>query len=380
MKILYLTRSYPERSDLGNGVFNYWRTAGLLDRGVEVEVVKWNSILSRAGIHWEKDYSTRPLGFDKDVRVRYLNHWKIPGSKIYRDLTRKIFRLYREGGFDLIHTHFAWDGYFARLVKERFGIPFVMTTHGSDIYTDPWKSEDVRRETVKTIEAATAVICVSEYMKSEVKRLGCTRGDLIVIPNGIVTDVYHPSEETFLPKHDISHPVVGFVGRFVFNKRADQLAEFCAEILKLEPEARFLFVGEGLYRDKVLSDAAEMGFADRLILPGKVLPAELPKYYGSMDVMMLPSRLEGWGCVAIEAQACGVPVVGTANNALLESVGDGGETVPEGDDFPARFAEAVKRVLDKRIPKDKLIGRAKTFDYRALIDREIAVYRDVLGR
>jgi len=69
----------------------------------------------------------------------------------------------------------------------------------------------------------------------------------------------------------------------------------------------------------------------------------------AMDVMILPSRNEGFGAVIIEAQACGVPVVGSSNGGIPEAIGDGGIVVEEGENFEKRFAEAVINFLENPI-------------------------------
>ena len=99
-----------------------------------------------------------------------------------------------------------------------------------------------------------------------------------------------------------------------------------------------------------------------------------------MDVMILPSKNEGWPCVVLEAQACGVPVVGSSNGGIPEAIGDGGIVVEEGEDFEKRFAEAVVELLKNPIERDYLRERALGFSWKNIVKQEVTVYEEVLKR
>ena len=107
---------------------------------------------------------------------------------------------------------------------------------------------------------------------------------------------------------------------------------------------------------------------------------EVPYYMNAMDVMILPSRNEGFGAVIIEAQACGVPVVGSSNGGIPEAIGDGGIVIEEGEDFEKRFAEAVVEMLKNPIEREYLRERALGFSWENIVKREVAVYEEVLKR
>jgi len=98
-----------------------------------------------------------------------------------------------------------------------------------------------------------------------------------------------------------------------------------------------------------------------------------------MDVMILPSRNEGFGCVVLEAQACGVPVVGSDNGGIPEAIGNGGIVVPNGQNFEERFARSVMAMLNNPIPSSKLRSRALMYDWRIIVKKEINIYNEVLS-
>jgi glycosyltransferase involved in cell wall biosynthesis len=98
------------------------------------------------------------------------------------------------------------------------------------------------------------------------------------------------------------------------------------------------------------------------------------------DVLILPSRNEGWGCVISEAYACGIPVVGSDAGGIPEAMGGLGVVVPDGDDFEKRFAGAVCEVLNKNHVSEKqdLIDTASRNTWEQCIMKEIGVYKSLL--
>ncbi|HBT50673.1 MAG TPA: hypothetical protein DEA49_00945 [Petrotoga sp.] len=100
----------------------------------------------------------------------------------------------------------------------------------------------------------------------------------------------------------------------------------------------------------------------------------------AMDVMILPSRNEGFGAVVIEAQGCGVAVVGSSNGGIPEAIGDGGVVVEDGEDFEKRFAQSVVKLLEDPIDESYLRKRALGFSWENIVEKEIKVYNEALNR
>ena len=96
-----------------------------------------------------------------------------------------------------------------------------------------------------------------------------------------------------------------------------------AEVLKRFPEVRLLLVGDGSLRATMEQQAVELGCADRITWVGRQPQEELPHWYGQMDIVLMPSRSEGFGLTAIEAMANGCVVVASEVGGLPEVVRDG---------------------------------------------------------
>jgi len=100
----------------------------------------------------------------------------------------------------------------------------------------------------------------------------------------------------------------------------------------------------------------------------------------AMDVLIMPSKNEGWPCVVLEAQACGVPVVGSNVGGIPEAVGNEGAIVRNSEDFENRFAETVIKVLNKKFDTLLLHRKAKNYDWRYIVEREINIYSQIMGK
>lgn len=133
--------------------------------------------------------------------------------------------------------------------------------------------------------------------------------------------------------------LVGHVGRFVYQKNHPLLLAAMAEIVRAEPRARLLMVGDGPLRPEVEGMIAELGLADIVISPG--IRTDVPRLMRAMDVFLFPSRYEGLGLVLLEAQACGVPCV------LSDVIPPEADLLPELSTrvplqaHPVRWAEVV---------------------------------------
>lgn len=118
-------------------------------------------------------------------------------------------------------------------------------------------------------------------------------------------------------------PVIGYVGRLAHNKGVDVLLQAATEVNRQHPECQWLIVGDGAEKPRLQAIAKQGGLADKVHFIGS-LPRDA--VYGAMkgfDIAVVPSREEGFGLTALEAMACGVPLVASGVDALQEVVKDG---------------------------------------------------------
>lgn len=183
----------------------------------------------------------------------------------------------------------------------------------------------------------------------------------------IDTDWYSPGA----PRHSLraelrleEAPLLLFVGRLAPNKRVSVLVEALAQLRERRPAVRALVIGDNsdIYAHEMhycRQRAKELGVADRLHFLGPVSDERLRDAYRDADVLVIPSRHEGFCIPVVEAQACGLPVVAARAAALPETVGAAGLTF-EPDDA-ADLARQVERVLEPAAP-----ARTRSADHTSL--------------
>jgi glycosyltransferase involved in cell wall biosynthesis len=165
-----------------------------------------------------------------------------------------------------------------------------------------------------------------------------------VVKNGVDVELFRPVDPgAFLDRHGIdpSKPVVGYTGRHGFEKELDTIVEATAGL-----DVTVLFGGDGPARESLERKADDAGIDAHFL--GFIDREELPAFYSALDVFAFPSPVETQGLVALEAYACGTPVVGVDEGALSNTIVDGttGYRYERGD--VDAFREQIRRALAER--------------------------------
>ena len=259
----------------------------------------------------------------------------------------------------------------------RSPVPWVQTVHDliPFAFDDPELAIERRRWRrfgPRVLRAAAVVTPSQASADQAVAELGLDAERVHVIPHGVESQ-YRPDGKAARP----DQPYALYVGAWGPHKGYAEAMEVAAALADAGYPQRLVIAGR---QDEWMLGRIQQ-VLDRARRPDRVEVVnyvdDLAALYRGADVLIITSRHEGFGLPALEAMACGTPVVGFANTAIPEVVGDGGELVPDGD--VAAVVRAVTAVLDDDALRQSLvqrgIARAGRFSWRRSAEAHADVYR-----
>jgi len=274
-------------------------------------------------------------------------------------LTSKMVEVARYEKLDLVHAHYAIPhATSAYLAKQILGgdLKIVTTLHGTDI-TLVGQEPSFEPLMKFSIESSDVVTSVSEFLKRETIEKYGVKKDIIAIPNFVDTEIFRPVDGKNLRRllAPGAEKILVHVSNFRAVKRVTDAIRAFKIILDSGIKAKFLLVGDGPDRGECEALARELGIWQQTRFLGK--QAELSSILSISDVFLIPSGNESFGLSALEAMACGVPVVSSDIGGLPEVNVDGvtGFIVKMGD-----VAELAKKTMEILTDSDlqKKMGKA----------------------
>jgi D-inositol-3-phosphate glycosyltransferase len=304
----------------------------------------------------------------------------------------------REGTtYDIVHSHYWLSGVVGERLKARWGVPHLTMFHTlAEVKKRSRISEwepDVRIEAEHAIvQQADRIIAAGSDEKELLVRLyGASAERISVVPCGVNLDLFQPVDQR-KARRELSlrddDRILLFVGRIEPLKGIDILLGAAAE-LAMEHDCSVLVIGGDSSAQQgeiayLRNLAARLGIAERVSFLGSVDHERLPLYYSAADVCVVPSFYESFGLVALEAMACGTPVVASRVGGLAGTVRDGetGYLIPWR--CPEPFAERIELLLGNEELR-RAFGRTaretvERFRWANVAESVIGVYRELIER
>jgi D-inositol-3-phosphate glycosyltransferase len=390
--------------------------------GMNVYVRELARELGRRGVgvdvytRWREKDDPRIQQLGDNARVIHIpsgpmGYW--PKMDVYEHLdefTTKVEEYASDEGlhYDLIHSHYWLSAEVARTLAPRWGVPRIQMFHTLGLVKREVMDEDIDGESdvrvtieKRAVRESAAVTAASEIEVAELVDLyGADRAKLHIIPCGVDLNVFRPMRQADARDalgRDQCERIVLFVGRIEQIKGIDVLLRALGLLFFRHPEFRndlcLLVVGGALDPNDDSPEIEKIEELQRLVhqhrmeanvsFVGSMDQQRLALFYAAADVCAVPSLTESFGLVALEAMACGTPVVGTRVGGLQTLIDDGqsGLLVPAGD-YQA-LAESIAKVLtDHRLRMHLAHGardRAEHYSWRSVGDQVETLYAKILA-
>ncbi len=301
-------------------------------------------------------------------------------------LASRQYEVALEEKLDLLHVHYAiphaTTAFLAReMLRDQHQLKVITTLHGTDI-TLVGQESSFFAITRFSIEQSDGVTAVSQFLRDETYRaFGCGHCDLRVIPNFVNLHEYRP--EAVVPAEPLvppGHRMLVHISNFREVKRVRDVVRIFARVRRALP-ATLLMVGDGPDRQDAEAEARELGVAADVHFLGR-LDAVAP-VLAAADLFVLPSQTESFGLAALEAMACGAPVLAARTGGLPEVVSDNvdGLLEPPGS-VEAMARRAVNLLRDPTAHaamRQAALAKARQYSAAAIVPQYEAYYAEVLG-
>lgn len=360
-----------------------------------------NTLLSMAGLNqdrYEVEFACAPGGplidqvVSGGIGFHPIRHF-VQRISIYHDLLAwwQLVCLMRQRDYDIVHTHNSKAGFLGRLAAIVAPVPIIVhTIHGFAFHE---YERPLRRQLFIWLERFAGhftdrLITISEPLKQWGLGLRIGRPEkYVTIYSGIEIEKFRVNIDIQQKKAELGigpeDKVVGVVAKLWEGKGHRCILQAAQGVVKRRPNVKFLFVGEGILKEKLQLLTHQLGLDEKVIFTG--FRTDIPELTAIFDIAVLASFFEGLGRVLLEAMALGKPVVASRVGGIVDVVDDGktGILVP-AQDAPALANALITLLLDAglRMRMGKA-ARAKIdakFSAQAMVSQIKDVYEQLLRK
>ena len=302
------------------------------------------------------------------------------------------------GHFDLVHSHYWLSGQVGTVARERWNVPLVHTMHTMAKVKNARLADGDSAEPIGRIAGEEEIVRMADRLiantgeerRELVELYGADPDRVAVVHPGVDLAVFRAGRlEEARDRLGIPQDaaLLLFAGRIQPLKAPDVVLEAAAEMLRRDPALRQRLVvavvggasGSGLDQPTALSDlSTSLGIQDVVSFVPTVAQRELADWYAAASVVCVPSHNESFGLVAIEAQACGTPVVAARVGGLSTAVSDGVTGILVDGHDPVDYATAIHSLLTDPVAREamsqKAVRHAEGFGWDVTADRTLDVY------
>ena len=298
----------------------------------------------------------------------------------FSEITKEVVSDFKP---DVIHAQHLWITPFVAL---KSGFPYVITVHGTDLMGFK-KDERFHKYALEGARKAKKIITISRQVHNDTIELyKLPEEKLILNPNGFDENIFKIKKvnkiELFkkFGMNIIPEKLVSFVGKFTDFKGIDLLIKAARIISDEIPEVAFAFAGDGQLMLDMKKLKAELKL-DNVYFLGHQTQIDVASLYNAADVSVVPSRIEPFGLVALEALACGTPVVATKAGGLPDFVNNEVGQLVEMDNYEA-LAKAIIEELKNNTKQTKgkfaAIYAKENYSWKKTLQKVIEIYEEAI--
>ncbi len=402
MKVCILTSSYPQFKHDNAGIFVYNLVKNVaLKKAITQFVIaphsKDSKIFENNSIHkvfrfpYFFPLSLQKLcygaGIVKNIKQNKILIFLIPFFIIAQFISLLI--LSKKESFDLVHAHWIIpQGVIACLCKKIFNIPYIVSIHGSDImaFDKSFNNSVFRKLYIIVLNNAAFVTANSNKTAEIVNRI--SNLDVEIIPMGVDLDLFNPNQTFKKEKGAKPNQEILFVGRLIDWKGVSYLVDAILKIKSSYPKIILKIIGDGPELSSLQARVKKLKLQKNVIFLKAVPNYKLPDIYRNADVFVIPSIIndngetEGLGTVALEAMACGVPVIGTNVGGIPDIIKDRVTGLLVDEKNSEAIADSIIEIMENKPLRDDLSKNAhefiqKRFSWDIISERFIKLYKKV---
>lgn len=287
--------------------------------------------------------------------------------------------------YDVVHAHYVFpSGLFGMVFKKLFGSRLIITSHGGDIDKMSKKGPFFYNQTKKILNASDHVIAVGEVLKKEIEEVfGIDNNKISILNMGVNRDVFVPldKEQT---KSQLSLSLnkfhILYVGNYIEAKGLLELLDAYKKIKKTHASIELHLIGSTKQESftKQLHRKVEIEKLKDVYIHPAMNQEEVAQWMAAADVFVLPSHIEGFGLVALEAMSCHTPVVGSMVGGLTTLLNDGAGVLVEPKNIDS-IADGLTSVIESESLRNRLVGsgeiKAESNDQKILLKKLINIYQ-----
>ncbi|WP_433744867.1 glycosyltransferase [Falsibacillus pallidus] len=357
-KVLVISNMYPTNEHKSFGIFVKNQVEALKEEGLDMDVIAIKN----------------PSGGKVNVLMKYFGWF----------LKAFINAIFKGKQYEVVHAHYIFpSGMLGLIYKKLWNTRLVVTSHGGDIDKMARKNQRIFDWTKKILHESDEVIAVGEELKEKIHSEFLVPNEKISLLNmGVNRETFKPLQKKEarkslgLPEDVI--PIL-FVGNIIKQKGLLELIEAINRIRK-EISVKLYIIGaakDPSFKTRLDQAIEEKGLHESVEYLGVKDQMEIAVWMSAAEAFVLPSHIEGFGLVALEAMSCGTPVVGTNVGGLRYLLANGSGVLVEKEN-PGNLADGIKKAIGDSLEKEMLIengyNKAEENDQKTIIKKVLTLY------